>query len=77
MEDVEGLERQDGNDLIDELLAHCDQLQFQFSHKWQKGDMLIWDNRATQHQGTAGFDPTERRYLHRVMLQGEKPILAS
>ena len=77
MEEVEGLEQQEGNDLIDELLAHCDQPKFQFSHKWQTGDMLIWDNRATQHQGTAGFDPTERRYLHRVMLQGEKPILAS
>lgn len=76
MEKVEGLTQQEGNDLLDELLTHCHQPQFQFSHKWRTGDMLIWDNRATQHQGTAGFDPTERRYLYRVMLQGEKLVMA-
>jgi taurine dioxygenase len=77
MEEVEGMSVKEGADLLDEILAHCDQPQFQYSHKWRKGDMLIWDNRSTLHQGSAGFDPSERRYLHRVMLQGEKPILAN
>lgn len=77
MEEVEGMSVKEGADLLDGILAHCDQPQFQYSHKWRKGDMLIWDNRSTLHQGSAGFDPSERRYLYRVMLQGEKPILAN
>jgi len=77
MEEVEGLSEKESTDLLNELLVHCDQLQFQYSHKWRKGDVLIWDNRATLHQGSAGFDPSERRYLHRVMLQGEEPVLAN
>jgi taurine dioxygenase len=77
MEEVEGLSEKETTDLLNELLSHCDNPEFQYSHKWRKGDVLVWDNRSTQHQGTAGFDPSERRYLHRVMLQGEAPLLAN
>jgi taurine dioxygenase len=77
MEEVEGLSEKETSDLLNELLVHCDNPKFQYSHKWQKGDVLVWDNRSTQHQGTAGFDQSERRYLHRVMLQGEAPVLAN
>lgn len=77
MEEVEGLSEKETTDLLNELLSHCDNPEFQYSHKWRKGDVLVWDNRSTQHQGTAGFDSSERRYLHRVMLQGEAPLLAN
>ncbi|MBT3766960.1 MAG: TauD/TfdA family dioxygenase [Rhodospirillaceae bacterium] len=77
MEEVEGLSEKETTDLLKELLDHCIQPRFQYSHKWQKGDVLVWDNRSTLHQGSAGIDPSERRYLHRVMLQGEAPVLAN
>ncbi|MDH3701118.1 MAG: TauD/TfdA family dioxygenase, partial [Alphaproteobacteria bacterium] len=76
IDQVEGLDREEGDRLMDELFAHCDQPQFQYSHDWRLGDMLVWDNRAAQHQATFDFDPSERRYLHRIMLKGDKPLLA-
>ncbi len=74
---VEGLSREDGDRLLDTLYAHCDQTRFQYSHRWRRGDLLIWDNRAVLHQARFDFDPSERRYLHRIMLRGERPILAA
>ena len=74
---VEGLSQDDGDRLLDTLYAHCDQARFQYSHRWRRGDVLIWDNRAVWHQARFDFDPDERRYLHRIMLRGERPILAA
>ena len=74
---VEEMNREDGDALLDHLYAHCDQVRFQYSHRWRPGDMLIWDNRSALHQATFDFDQTKRRYLHRIMLFGERPILAS
>lgn len=76
IDQVEGLDREEGDRLMDELFAHCDQPQFQYSHEWRIGDMLVWDNCASQHQATFDFDPSERRYLLRIMLKGDKPLLA-
>lgn len=76
-EDVEGMDQDEGDALLDRLYAHCDQLQFQYSHHWQPGDVLVWDNRSALHQATFGFDPAKRRYLHRIMLKGDRPSLAA
>ena len=73
---VEGLDREAGDALLDRLYAHCDQPRFQYSHRWRPGDVLIWDNRSAMHQATFDFDPSQRRYLHRIMLRGDRPLLA-
>ena len=73
---VEGMHREDGDALLDHLYGHCDQARFQYSHQWRPGDVLIWDNRSALHQATFDFDQSRRRYLHRIMLRGERPVLA-
>lgn len=73
---VEGMTQGEGDALMDALYAHCDQKRFQYSHRWSAGDMLIWDNRAALHQATPIHVASERRYMHRIMLQGDTPIMA-
>ena len=75
-DEVEGMDREEGDALLDRLYAHCDQLRFQYSHRWRPGDVLIWDNRSALHQATFDFDPSKRRYLHRIMLRGDHPLPA-
>jgi len=58
--------------LLDRLWAHASQPQFVWGHEWRLGDVLIWDNRCLIHRRDA-FDPTTRRKLHRVQIQGERP----
>lgn len=49
---VIGMEDAESSALIEELLAFAAQPQFIYSHKWEQGDIVIWDNRCTLHRGT-------------------------
>jgi taurine dioxygenase len=73
---VEGYNQDDGDALLDQIYAHCDQAIYQYSHQWQPGDVLVWDNRSALHQASFDFDQSQRRYLHRIMLRGEQPVIA-
>jgi len=75
-EAVEGMSEEEGDALLDALYAHCDQERFRYSHRWRPADMLIWDNRAALHQATPIRVASERRYMHRIMLKGDAPIMA-
>jgi len=34
--------------------------------------MFIWDNRSVMHQANGDYDPSEYRYLYRIMIEGPK-----
>ena len=68
MERVEGLGDEEGFALIGELMRHATQAKYEYRHRWQDGDLVIWDNRSVMHQ--ANGDYTERRYLYRLMVKG-------
>ena len=55
----------DGRILLLELIEHATQREFVHRHKWQVGDLVIWDNRCTMHRATWS-DPTQVRDLRRV-----------
>lgn len=59
--------------LLDDLLAHATQPQYEYRHRWEVGDLVIWDNRCLMHKANRDYDLDEVRYLHRVMLKGEVP----
>jgi alpha-ketoglutarate-dependent sulfate ester dioxygenase len=40
---------------------------------WQVGDLIIWDNRATQHYAAADYG-TEARRVKRITIVGEVPV---
>ena len=56
-------------DLIDELMEHVNSLKFEYRHKWEVGDFVIWDNRTLMHKANGDYDMSEKRYLYRLMLQ--------
>ncbi len=49
---LDGYDEAEGQAIIEELIAFCTQPQFVYSHNWQVGDVLIWDQRAVLHRGT-------------------------
>ena len=46
------------------LLKHLARPDFTYRHVWSDGDIVIWDNRSTQHIAMADF--AGRRVVHRV-----------
>lgn len=49
---VDGYDDAESVALLEELIAHCTQPDFVYSHTWEVGDVLIWDQRAVMHRGT-------------------------
>ena len=50
---------------LSDLLEHATQRAFVYTHEWQVGDLVIWDNRSTLHRGRR-YDIAERRELRRT-----------
>ncbi|BDI05641.1 hypothetical protein CATMQ487_26110 [Sphaerotilus microaerophilus] len=55
------------------LRAHILQPRFAYTHHWQVGDVVYWDNQVTLHARTP-FDASERRVLKRISLAGRRPF---
>lgn len=70
MQGIEGMEDEEAFALIDQLYAHATQPRYEYRHRWQVGDLVIWDNRSVMHQANADYNPEERRYLYRLMVKG-------
>jgi alpha-ketoglutarate-dependent 2,4-dichlorophenoxyacetate dioxygenase len=45
------MEKAAGEKLIDELMALATAPGTSYLHQWRKGDVVMWDNRATMHRG--------------------------
>jgi taurine dioxygenase len=73
MESIVGMDDTDALKLIDDLMQHATQKKFEYRHKWRHGDWVMWDNRSVMHQANPDYDMSERRFLYRLMLQGEVP----
>jgi taurine dioxygenase len=74
MEQVVGLAREGSDGLLDRLIAHAIQPQFQYRHKWCRGDILIWDNRCTMHKANADYPVGARRFMQRIVIEGTVPV---
>jgi len=55
----------DGRLLLVDLNTHATRPEFVYSHRWQVGDVVIWDNRCTMHRGRP-HDETQPRDLRRA-----------
>lgn len=64
-----GWPQPEGRLLLRDLMEHATQQRFVHAHKWQVGDLVLWDNRCTLHRGTRYNDAKYRRDLRRVTTQ--------
>lgn len=62
---IEGMPLPEGRALAHELIEHIGQRERVYSHKWQAGDLVMYDNRAVLHRGRR-FDHSQRREMRRV-----------
>ena len=74
---IEGLSDQDGQSLIAELKAHATRERFVYEHKYEVGDIAVWDNQMTLHCAKPIGPPTgpnTERLLWRVSVRGKPEI---
>lgn len=67
IESILGLSAEESDKLVRELVAHTVSPRFTYAHSWQKGDMVLWDNRRYLHAAN-GYDPKYWRTGFRTTL---------
>jgi taurine dioxygenase len=59
--------------MLERLIAHTVEARFVYRHKWQTGDVVMWDNRSTMHRATE-YDLSLERSMHRTTISGVRPV---
>lgn len=62
------LEESDG--LLRYLFKHSVRPAFTYRHSWAVNDLLMWDNRSTQHLAPGDYTHDQPRHMHRITVLG-------
>ena len=73
---IEGLSTAESRDLLRLLQAHVTRPEHVLRWSWSPGQLLVFDNRITQHYAIDNYDDQPRR-LSRVTVAGDVPVSVS
>jgi len=65
---IQELPGEEGRALLDELNRHATRPEFVYTHHWQIGDVIMWDNGFLMHRRDP-FDPEQNRLLKRTTIR--------
>ncbi|MEO6718144.1 MAG: TauD/TfdA family dioxygenase [Novosphingobium sp.] len=68
-DEVIGMSLPEGRSLLARLTEWCAQKQFTYSHEWQDGDFVIWNNCGVMHR-VVPYDEASGRMMHRTTIMG-------
>lgn len=76
MTGIEGMDEAEGRKLLDRLLEISTRPEFVYEHRWQVGDVVMWDNAFTLHKRDQ-YDSSKRRFHKRttITLPGDTHIV--
>ena len=66
---IDGLEPAESDQVIEELTGRMIQPEGCYTHRWRKGDIVIWDNRCSYHRAAGDYPPEEDRIHWRVSIK--------
>ena len=69
---IEGLDKDESRYLLDFLASRVNDVSIQCRFRWTKGAVAVWDERSTQHSGSADHRGHPRA-LRRCTIAGERP----
>ncbi|MGO4256479.1 TauD/TfdA dioxygenase family protein [Marmoricola sp. RAF53] len=70
---IEGLSTTESRDVLRLLQAHVTKPEHVLRWSWQPGQLLVFDNRITQHYAIDNYDDQPRR-LSRITVSGDVPV---
>ena len=71
---IEGMPEEEGAKLISYLTQHIIRPKYIYRHKWNEGDVIMWDKAASLHLAVCDYKLPQRRLLHRVTIEGGVPF---
>lgn len=70
---IDGWTAEESRPLLEFLYEAIGQYENTYRHRWSEGDLVIWDNRSTQH-AVVGDVAGEERVLHRVTIASRESV---
>ncbi len=67
---IEGMDPDESEKLLNQLLDHAEKPELVFEHVWQLKDFVMFDNRCVTH-GRSYFAKDQNRLLRRCTIEGE------
>lgn len=72
--EISGLTQKNGESLHSELVKIVNESKYKYKHRWDKGDLVMWDNRCLLHRAIPYDMNAYRRVLRRTTVAGSSPI---
>jgi taurine dioxygenase len=70
---IVGMAEEESQHIVDRLQAICTTEDMIYRHRWEAGDLLLWDNCSTQHYAVGDYALPQRRLMHRATIEGLVP----
>jgi len=67
---IHGMTPAESEGLLRFLFAHQVRPEFTYRHRWQRNDLVMWDNRCTMHLAPKDYDHSQLRLMCRTTLIG-------
>ncbi len=67
---IVGKSHNESNQILDEINNHITQDKYRYDHKWEIGDIIIWDNRCLIHSVNVDYPIKEPRIHLRTLIKG-------
>lgn len=71
--EIVGMPTAEARALLRELREAATRPELVYTHRWQVGDLLMWDNRCMLHRGRPWDESRYRRVMHRTTVAGDGP----
>ncbi|MGB7036548.1 MAG: TauD/TfdA family dioxygenase [Xanthobacteraceae bacterium] len=72
-ERIEGMDYEAGRALIEDINAMITPPSRVYSHRWEPGQCIVWDNRCTLHRATPFDEARLKRVMRRCTINGDQP----
>ena len=62
-----------GEALLLELFDHAERPAHLYRHRWSRNELILWDNRCSQHLACGGVPDDQLRTMQRTTVCGDRP----
>jgi len=72
--EIVGMPASESEELLNYLYAQVTKPELIYRHKWQVGDVLMWDNAVVWHNAVGDYKLPQRRLMHTTRIKGTVPF---
>ena len=73
--EIVGMPTGEARALLRDLLQRATRPELVYTHRWQAGDLVMWDNRCVLHRGRPWDESAYRRVMHRTTVAGQDAVV--